>query len=114
MLAGNEPALEVARQPIGAVRRLLVDRHTLARHVLHPAIVVNITEQQVAAFLPPHRAFGWPQRAPEALGQLLDGLGGGDNLVQFRREWLDPLGRLGLDASDAPRQRQAADRHCHP
>src|SRR2546422_8704270 len=46
----------------------------------------------------------------EALRQLLDRLGWGDDLIQLWREWLDPLCRLGPDGLDATRQRQAGDR----
>jgi hypothetical protein len=31
---------------------------------------MNIAEQQVAAFLPPQRSLGWPQRAAESIGHL--------------------------------------------
>ena len=91
MLAGEQPALEVAGQPIGAVRRLLDQGHALARHVLHPPVVMNVTEQQIAAFLPPHWSFGGPLGAAEAIGQHLDRLGQGDDLFQLRSELLDPL-----------------------
>src|SRR5712691_6433858 len=60
MLAGDQPALEVSGQPIGAVRRLLEYGHALPRRVLHAPVVMNIAEQQVAAFLPPDRSFGGP------------------------------------------------------
>ena len=45
-----------------APREHLVDAdhgHALARHILHPPVVMNVTEQQLVTFLPPDRAFGW-------------------------------------------------------
>jgi len=55
----------------------------LGNHRLYPAAdalqrplcsrFMNVAEQQIAAFLPPHRSFGWPLRAAEAIGQHLNG-----------------------------------------
>ena len=45
VLAGDQPALQVARQPVGAVRRLEEQRHTLAGDVLHPLVVVDVAEE---------------------------------------------------------------------
>jgi hypothetical protein len=95
MLAGNEAALEVAREPIGTVRRLLKHGHALARRIFHALVVMDITEQQVPAFFPPERTFGWPQRSAKALGQHLDGLRWGEDLFEFRSELLNARARLG-------------------
>jgi hypothetical protein len=35
---------------------------------------MNVTKQEIVAFLPPDWPFGGPERAAEAVGQLLDGL----------------------------------------
>jgi hypothetical protein len=67
----------------------LKHRHAVARRVLHPLVVMNVAEQQVAAFLPPDRAFGGPLGATEAIGLLLDGLGRGNDLVQLWSELAD-------------------------
>src|SRR6202011_653252 len=57
VLASDQPALEVAGQTVGAVRRFLEQRSAFARLVLHPPVVVDVAEQQVAALLPPQRPF---------------------------------------------------------
>src|SRR5262249_37838980 len=97
--------------PVG---RLLEHGDTLARHILHPSVVMNVAEQQITAFLPPDRSFSGSHRAAEAIGQLLDGLGRRDDLVQLWSELLDPLGRLGQYATDATSHGQAAYCHSHP
>ena len=86
MLAGEQPASQVAGQPIRAMRRLVNHGPALAGHVLHPPVVVDITEPQIAAFLPPDRAFRGAQSASEVRGQFLNRLGRGDDLLQRRRE----------------------------
>ena len=58
VLAGDQPALKVAGQPVGPVGRFLEQRHALAGLVFHPLVVVDVAEQQIAAFLPPERSFG--------------------------------------------------------
>src|SRR5258707_15558456 len=50
----------------------------------------NIAEQQVATFLPPNRPFGWAERAAEAVGEMLNRVGCGNDLVQLGRQFLDP------------------------
>jgi hypothetical protein len=94
VLAGEKAALEVAREPIGPVGRLEDHGHALPRRVLDAPVVVDVVEQQVAALLPPQRPLGRPERPAEPLRQVLDRLGRGDDLVQFRSELLDPFGRL--------------------
>jgi hypothetical protein len=54
----------------------------------------DIAEQQVAALLPPDRTFGGPELAAEPIGQFLDRLGHRDDLLELRRELIDPLGVL--------------------
>src|SRR2546422_9856 len=80
MLAGNQPALEIPGQPVGPVRRLQEHRHALGGDVLHAPVVMDVAEQQKAAFLPPERPFGRPLGSAESFGQLLDGFWLGDDL----------------------------------
>src|SRR5262249_23589831 len=56
-LAGNDPALEIAGEAVGLVGVLLEHADALPRRVFHPLAGVDVAEQQIAAFLPPHRAF---------------------------------------------------------
>ena len=53
MLAGDEPPLQIAGQAVGAVGRFLEQRDAGAGLVLHAPVVVDIAEQEIAAFLPP-------------------------------------------------------------
>ena len=101
VFAGEQPALEVAGQPIGPVRCLLERRHALPRRVFHPPVVVNVAEQQIAALLPPDRSFGGSECAAEAIGELLDGFGRRDDRVQPLLQLLDPLGSLRPDAASS-------------
>src|SRR5215472_9168841 len=56
LLAGDQPALKVAREPIGTVRRLLEHTDALTGRVFHPPVIMDITEQQIPTLLPPY----WP------------------------------------------------------
>src|SRR5580700_6342827 len=67
LLAGQQPALEVAGQPVGLVGLVLENAHALAGRVFHPLAGVNVAEQEVAAFLPPHRPFHRAERAAQAV-----------------------------------------------
>ena len=58
MLAGNQPPVDVAGEPIGVVCRLMEDGRTFPRRPLQPLIVADVAEQEVSAFLPPKRSFG--------------------------------------------------------
>src|SRR5262249_25747314 len=95
MLTGHKAALEVAGEPISAVGRLLVHGDAFAGRVFHAPVVMNITKEKVPAFLPPDGAFGGAEFTAKARGQLLDGLGRGEDLVQLRSKLLDLLWRLG-------------------
>jgi hypothetical protein len=77
-------------------RALLVLEHgdALARRVFHPLAGIDVAEQEIAAFLPPQRPFGRSERPAEALAELEDRLGRGDDSVEFRRKFLDSLGGL--------------------
>jgi hypothetical protein len=70
VFAGDEPALEVAGEPIGLVGGLLDQSDTHARRPLQPPIIANVTEQEIAAFLPSHWAFGRSTRATKAAGEF--------------------------------------------
>jgi hypothetical protein len=67
-------------------------RHALAGRVFHTAITVDVAKQEIAALLPPHRAFGPPVVAADTVGKLIDRLVGVDDLVELWRQLLDTLG----------------------
>jgi hypothetical protein len=94
MLAGNQPALQIASEAIGAVGSVLEDAQALAGRVLHPLAGVNVAEQEIAALLPPHRAFSRSEFAAEPGRQLFDRLIGGDDFFELRRKLIDPLAGL--------------------
>src|SRR5262249_3610478 len=73
VLAGDQPALDIAGEPIGPVGRLLEHGDTLPRRVFHTLVVMDIAEQEVAAFLPPDRPFGGAGLAAETRGPFLGG-----------------------------------------
>src|SRR5438105_7313286 len=52
-------------------------------------VVVDVTEQEVAALLPPQRSLSWALRPAEAVGEVLDWLRGRNDLLELRRELLD-------------------------
>ena len=83
VLAGEQAALQIAGEPVGAVGRLEIHGHALRRRVLHAPVVVDVAEQQVAALLPPQRSLGRSERATEAVGQVLDRLVDRDDLVEL-------------------------------
>jgi hypothetical protein len=62
---------------------------------------MDVTEQQIAAFLDPYRAFGRTKLAAEAAGEFLDGLGGGDDVVERGVQRFEALCRLRLRAARA-------------
>src|SRR3984893_14506772 len=107
MLAGDQPSLQVAGQTIGSVRRFKEHRHPSPRFVFHSPVVVDVAEQQVATFLPPNRPFGWAERAAETVGEMLDWVGCGNDLVQLGRQFLDP--RSVLSPGDPARHGQTPD-----
>src|SRR5262249_7529826 len=113
VLAGQQSALEISGQPVRAVRRLVEHGHALARHVLHPPVVVNVAEQQIAAFFPPEWPFRRPQRPAESIGQITDGLRWADDLFQLRSQLLDPLRRLGQRGTETTRHRKTSRRNSH-
>ena len=108
VLAREQPALQIAREPVGAIARLEVHGRRLPRHVLHPAAVVDVGEQQEAALLPPQRPLGRPERPAETGGEFLDRLVGRDDLVQLGRKLLDARARLRDGAADTATQGNAA------
>src|SRR5262249_22190429 len=76
VLARDQATLQISRQPVGAVRRLLMERDALTRRELHALVVVDVAEEEIATFLPPERALRGALRAAESIGQMLDGLRG--------------------------------------
>ena len=109
-LAGDQPALGIAGQAVGAVGLLLGDGGALPRRVLDAAVFPDRAEQEIAALLPPHRAFG-VAAAAETGRQLQDRLRGGNDLVEFRLERVDPLGRLGPGGAAIAEGEAARRRH---
>ncbi len=57
VLAGHEPALQVAREAVGAIGRLEIDGNAFTWREFQSAAAVDVVEQQVAALLPPQRSF---------------------------------------------------------
>src|SRR5439155_4405146 len=94
VLAGDEAALQVAREPVGAVGRLLEHAGALPWRVFDAAVVVDVAEQEVAALLPPQRPLGRPEVAAKSGGEFLDRLRLVDDLFERGIELLDALGRL--------------------
>src|SRR5262245_25600555 len=95
MLGRKQPPLQIAGETVGAVGRLLEQRDALAGRVLHAPVAVDVAEQEIAALLPPQWPFGRSDIAAEAGGELLDRLGGRNDLVELGRELLDfPRWRL--------------------
>src|ERR1700730_10289018 len=89
MLAGDEPALQIAGQAVGTVGRFQQQRDTLAGLVFHAPVVVDVAEHEITALLPPQRPFGRALRPAKAISQVPDRLGGRDDPLQFRRQLLD-------------------------
>src|ERR1700722_11526448 len=71
------------------------ERHAGVWHVFHTLVVVDVTEQQVAAFLPPDRSFRRALRSAETIGQMPDRLGHRDDLLQLRRQLFNSSGQSG-------------------
>jgi hypothetical protein len=44
----------------------------LIGRVFHAPVTIDVTEQEIAALLPPHRTFGWTVVAANAVGKLID------------------------------------------
>src|SRR5215470_19986026 len=72
VFAGDEPALEVSGEPISLIGGLLDEGDTRTRRPLHAPIIANVTEQEIASFLPPHGAFGRSTRTTKARGEFFD------------------------------------------
>jgi hypothetical protein len=70
--AGDEAALDVAREPVSPVGRLLEFHRPLTGRVFHAPVAIDVTEQQVTALLPPNRTFGRAVVAADAVGKLID------------------------------------------
>jgi hypothetical protein len=81
MFTGNESALSVAGQTIGLIGGLVKQATALRGRPLHPAIVANITKDQVPLFMPPHRPFSRPTLSAKTAGQFLDLLVDLDNAI---------------------------------
>src|SRR5258708_36763116 len=95
MLAGNERALKIAGQAVRPVGRLEEQRGAaLARLMLHPAVVVDVAEQEVAALVPPQRPLGRALRPAKPVGQVLDRPRWRQNLFKLRGQLLDSRARL--------------------
>jgi len=109
--ASEEAALGVASQAVGAFRALFEDRRALARRVFDAAIVADVAEEKIAAFLPPHRSLGRARVTAVAFGEHADGLGGSDDRVEPRIKTLDAfcLRRLRKRRCDAAVECDAAD-----
>jgi hypothetical protein len=98
-LASDEAPLEVAREPVGPVGRLLQFNRPLTGRVFHASVAVDVAEQKVTALLPPHRTVGRPAVAADTAGELVDWLADANNNIEFWSELLDPLRPLcGCDA----------------
>ncbi len=85
VLAGDQPPLQIAGQAVGAVSRLQQQRNALAGLVFHPAIIVDVAEHEIAAFVPPQWSLGRSLRPAKAVGQFLNRLRDFDDPVEFRR-----------------------------
>jgi len=73
-LAGDKPPLKIAGQTVCVLRTLLEERDALPRRVLHAAVVADVAEKEIAALLPPYRAFRRTAVAAIALAQDADRL----------------------------------------
>ena len=104
-LAGDEPALHVARQPVRAVGVLAEHGNALPRRVFDPPCIVDVAEEKIAAVvLPPHRPFGLAAVATIAFGEHADGFRGGDDLVERGIHLIDVRLR-GADWANAAQHR---------
>jgi hypothetical protein len=110
MLGCKQAALQIAGETVRSVGRLLEHADALARRVLHAPVVVDVREQEIAAFPPPQRTFGRAQIATEARGQFVDWFGSRDDLVESGIELLDLPGRLCQTFPAAAHERHAAGR----
>jgi hypothetical protein len=112
MLGGDEATLQIAGHAVGLVGLLHRDRRSLTRRVLHPPRGVNVVEEKIAAFSPPHGAFGGTDIAAVAGSELADHLAGADDAIELGRHRLDLLRRLGPDDAHV-RYGKTADRAGH-
>src|SRR5262249_2342541 len=109
--ARDEAALDVAREPVGPVGRLLEFHGRLTGRVFHAPVAIDVTEQKVGALRPPQRAFSRPVVAADTVGKLTDRLAGADDLVKLRLELFDPFHTLcGCDPAEAGAQGGATGR----
>src|SRR5262249_1325594 len=107
MLTGDEPPLQVAGEPVGAIGRLVIDGDAFTGRIFMPAAGVDVAGQKVAAFLPPYRPFRRAEIAAIARGELLDRLRLVDDRVERGIEPFNPLA-LRPRALRAANQRNAA------
>src|ERR1700759_5135529 len=94
MLAGDQSPLQISGQSVGALGWFLEQGHTGAGDIFHPPVVVNVTEQQMVAFLPPKRPLSRAMRSPEPVCQVMDRLRYRNDFSQRRIQLFDPLGRF--------------------
>jgi hypothetical protein len=71
VLAREQPALLIARQPVGAIARLEIHGRAPAPACASSRrLLWNVGEQQEAALLPPQRPLGRPERPAETGGRV--------------------------------------------
>src|SRR6266853_6832958 len=101
-------SLQIAREAVRLVGLLLEYGDALAGRVLHALAGVDIAEQKIPAFFPPHRPFDRSERSAHAVRDGVDRLRGGDDLFQCWIELVDALdGLLRPRAADAGRRKAA-------
>ncbi len=98
MLGGDQPPLQISRQPVRFVGLVLGQGHALPRRVFHPPGGLDVVKEEVLAFRPPHRPFGGTDVAAETTGQFADLLVGVDDVAEFRRHLFDAFGALRRSA----------------
>jgi len=116
MFGRDDAALQIAGEAVGLVGLLQGHRGgALARRVFHPARVFDVVEEEIAAFLDPHRAFRGTDIAAITGGELADRLVGGDDVGQSGIHLLDALCSLSCpNTASAACKRKATrrTRHC--
>ncbi len=110
-LAGYQPALHVAGDPVGSVGIFFEHRQRLPGRIF-PTLVVGAAKQQIAALLPPQRPLDIGDAA-EVGGQVHDRFRGGDDLVQRRIEPVDPFGGLCCGVAVATANGETSSRRRH-
>src|SRR5262249_15402580 len=78
-LAGDGPPLKIARESFGVLGALFDHCDALPGRVLHAPVVADVAEEEIAAFLPPPRAFGGPAIAAITFAQDADLFGRRNN-----------------------------------